>query len=311
MQLIRHWQSSASSPAPRVLAIGNFDGLHLGHQRLLQALHAAAAQTRLPAWVMSFEPHPQAHFNPERAPPRLLGVREKLQQLRSQHLAGVYLLRFAALAPLAAEAFITRILVQQLQVRHVVVGADFRFGQGRRGDVALLRQRGADAGFTVTALDMLELEGQPVSSSRIRTALAAGELALAAQLLGRPYRLEGKVGYGAQRGRLLGFPTLNVGLNRVAPLRGVYAAEVHGVADRPWPAVVNCGYRPTVDGQRYSLEAHLLDFNGDCYGLRVAVEPVAYIRAEQRFSDLAALQAQIAADVQAARCTFGSRTNEY
>lgn len=306
MQLIRHWQTGVQNPVARVLAIGNFDGLHQGHQHLLTTLHQAAAQTQLPAWVMSFEPHPQTHFNPDRAPPRLLGVREKLQQLQAQGIAGVCLLRFASLAQLSAEAFITQILVQRLAVRQVVVGADFRFGKGRAGDVALLRQAGAAAGFGVIAPTMLEAEGSPISSSRIRAALATGDFAQATRLLGRPYRLEGRVGYGAQRGRLLGFPTLNVALHRVTPLQGVYAAYVHGVAPQPWPAVINCGYRPTVDGQRYSLEAHLLDFSGDCYGLRVAVEPVARVRGEQRFPSLEALRAQIAADTQAARVLLGT-----
>ncbi len=305
MQIIRHWQSIPQDAPPRVLAIGNFDGVHCGHQVILAALREAAARLKLPAWVMSFEPHPQAYFNPEQAPPRLLSVREKLVQLQDQGVDGVCLLRFDSVVQLKAHAFVQQLLLARLHVQQVLVGADFRFGQGRVGDVALLQALGQAAGFGVTAPAMLQMADSPVSSSRIRAALSAGNFAAATTLLGRPYTLSGRVGYGAQRGRQLGFPTLNVLLHRTAPLQGVYAVRVHGVGSQPWPAVANFGYRPTVAGQCYSLEAHLFDFTGDCYGLRVAVEPIAHLRGEQRFADLDALRAQITADARAARLLLG------
>ena len=215
----------------------------------------------------------------------------------------VVCLRFnRALAQMPAEGFIERLLVQGLRARHVVVGPDFRFGQARRGDVALLGAAGAAHGFSVATIAPFLLDGERVSSTAVRAALAHGDLALATRLLGRPYAVQGRVVHGDARGRTLGFPTANLRVRHGAPAaRGVYAAWVEGVASHAVPAVVNSGLRPTVDGVLPLVEVHLLDFHGDLYGRRIRVRLAGHLRAERRFESLDALRAQITADVNAAR----------
>ena len=293
-------------PAPVALAIGNFDGVHLGHAALLRRLgDISAAQGGVPT-VLSFEPHPREFFAPQSAPARLTTLREKLELLAAAGVEQAMICPFnAAFAALSAEEFIERVLVGALRVRHVIVGDDFRFGRGRSGDLAMLQAAGKDFGFVAEALGSVMLADQRVSSSGVRKALAAGDMEQAARLLGRPYVIDGQVKHGDKIGRQLGFATANLRIkHNPLPMTGVFAVEVHGLAERPWPGVANLGIRPTVGGIRPLLEVHLFDFNRDIYGAHITVRFIHKLRDEQRFPNFDALKAQIAADAAAARDFF-------
>lgn len=306
MLLLRNPRSDARVPC--VATIGNFDGVHLGHQAVLRQVDHAAAASGFARVAVFFEPQPREFFMPEKAS-RLTTLREKLDRLRTQPVDIVLCLRFdARLAALDARAFVQQILVTGLDVRHLVIGDDFRFGHGRTGDFALLKESGAQLGFTVEATDTLMLEGRRVSSTRIREALAAGDLVHAEACLGRPYAITGRVVAGDRRGRTLGVPTANIALGRRAlPLSGVFAVAVRGVERSPVPGVANAGVRPTVDGGKASLEVHLLDFDGDLYGRRLTVEFLYRQREERRFASLQELKEQIGHDIDEARRFFTER----
>ncbi len=286
-----------------VATIGNFDGVHLGHQAVLGQLAERAAVLSLPAVVITFEPQPREFFTPGGTPPRLTRFREKVQALRRFSVDRVVCLRFnAALAAMPAAEFIQRLLVDGLAARYLVVGDDFRFGAGRAGDFAMLREAGTRQDFQVAAMRNFNVDGERVSSTRIRAALARDDLAGAEKLLGRPYRMCGRVAHGDRRGRTLGFPTANIHLHRKSsPVNGVYAVEMFGLENEPLAGVANVGARPTVGGTRSQLEVHLLDFSGDIYGRHVQVDFLRKLRPEQRFDSLEALVAQIRADAVAAR----------
>ncbi|MDX1606603.1 MAG: bifunctional riboflavin kinase/FAD synthetase [Candidatus Competibacterales bacterium] len=307
MELIRGWHNLRPRHRGCALAIGNFDGVHRGHQAVLEQLARVARDRELPATLMLFEPQPREFLTPERAPPRLTRLREKLEALRSTPLERVLCLRFDRhLAALTPERFIERLLVEQLGVRVVVVGDDFRFGHEGRGDVALLRAAGRRHGFEVRRCARFELDRRRVSSSWVREALAAGRLDQATQLLGRPYRLCGRIARGDRIGRTLGFPTANLPLQRRhSPLSGVFAVRMTGIATEPWPGVANIGRRPTVDGTELRLEVHLFDFDDDLYGRHVSVEFTRRIRDERPFRSLDELRAQIDRDAADARAWFG------
>lgn len=283
--------------------IGNFDGVHLGHQALLQHVRERGAACGLPSAAVVFEPQPLEYLQPAAAPARLTRLREKIAALAATGIARLVVLRFdAALARLPATDFVERILVAGLGVRWLLVGEDFRFGYRRAGDAALLRELGARHGFTVAHVPSVRYEDARVSSTRVREALARADFAQARALLGRPYTLHGRVVHGDRRARGMGFPTANVSLHRrVSPLRGVYAAVVHGLAADPLPGVANIGTRPTVAGADCRLEVHLLDFARDIYGAHLQIEFRRKLRDERRFPSLAALAQQIAHDVAAAR----------
>ncbi|MDX1654047.1 MAG: bifunctional riboflavin kinase/FAD synthetase [Candidatus Competibacteraceae bacterium] len=289
-----------------VATIGNFDGVHLGHQAVLGQLRSRAEALELPELVITFEPQPAEYFAPDRAPARLTRLREKLQALAAQRVDRVLCLHFQRhLATQPAEAFIRQLLVEQLGVRHLVVGDDFRFGHRRLGDFALLCRAGKEHGFTVEDTHTYDLDGGRVSSTRVRQALARGDLELAARLLGRTYAMAGRVAHGDKLGRTLGFPTANIHLHRrVIPLTGVFAVTMHGVKDRPLPGMANIGRRPTVGGIREQLEVHLFDFHGDLYGCHVQVEFLHHLRPERRFDSLEALTLQIQEDAGRARAFF-------
>lgn len=306
MELIRGAHNLRPRHRGCVATIGNFDGVHLGHQAVLGQLGEQADERRLPAVVITFEPQPQEYFAPQQALPRLTRLREKVQALRRLRVDRVLCLRFdARLAAMPAPAFIQDLLVDGLDVRYLVVGDDFRFGHQRAGDFAMLQAAGRAQGFPVVNMHTFEIDGARVSSTRIRQALAAGDLALAEQLLGRPYRMSGRVAHGDRRGRTIGFPTANIHLHRkAAPVQGVYAVELFGVAGEPWRGVANVGSRPTVCGLRSLLEVHLFDFDGDLYGAHVHVDFLHKLRPEQRFESFAALQAQIQRDAEQARAYF-------
>lgn len=296
MRVFRHIPTEKQVPC--ALAIGNFDGMHLGHQALLKNLvELAKAQQKTPA-VMTFEPHPREFFMPQNAPARLTTLREKLEFFIDAGIENTYICRFnAAFSTISAQDFMLQILRNRLNANTILVGEDFRFGAKRAGSVEDFR----NAGFELVSLPKVKLAGERVSSTRVREALAVGDLALAEKLLGRHYSISGKVVHGAKRGRQLGFPTANVHMRHERPaLTGVYAVKLDGL-----PAVANLGVRPTIAGvPKLMLEVHVLDFSGDLYDQHVHVEFFQKLRDEQKFASLEALKAQIALDVEAAKIFF-------
>ena len=293
-------------PGPTAVAIGNFDGVHRGHGALLGRLGDVAREFSLPPTILTFEPHPREFFSPASAPARLTTLREKLELLAAAGIEQAMVCRFnAAFAALSADQFIERVLVDGLRIRHLIIGDDFRFGKGRSGDFSLLQQAGAAHGFAVEAMGSVTVDGERVSSSGVRAALAAGEMEHAARLLGRPYIIDGQVAHGDKIGRQLGFATANIRIkHNPLPMTGVFAVEVSGLGDQPLPGVANLGIRPTVGGTRPLLEVHLFDFDRDIYGKHISVRFVHKLRTEQRFPNFDALKAQIAADAVAARAFF-------
>ena len=313
MQVFRGFQHAAL-PRRSALSIGNFDGVHRGHQAMLALLVHEARQRDLPTCALTFEPHPRDYFaalaaRSELAPPRISTLRDKLDGLQHCGIDYVVVLRFdAALASLAAEDFVARVLVDGLHARYLLVGDDFRFGARRAGDYAMLDAMGAQWGFDVARMNAYEVHARRVSSSAVRQALGAGQMDLAASLLDRPYAISGHVQHGAKLGRELGFPTLNLRFGHARPAaQGIFVARVHGLAGSALRAVVSLGRRPSVDESgRVLLEAHLLDWSGDAYGKLVRVEMLHKLRDEARYEGLQALTAAIAADVLAARQWFAT-----
>ena len=308
MRILRSLPAAAEGPV--ALTIGNFDGVHLGHQAMLARVCESAASDSLPACAMTFEPHPREFFAPDRAPARLTSLREKLELLAQAGLDRAYVLRFDyALAQIPAEEFVDRILVRGLAVKRLIVGDDFRFGARRAGDFALLKARAEAGQYLVEATPTVTREGLRVSSTAVREALAADDLMRARTLLGRPYSMSGRVTRGAGLGRKLGCPTANVKVkrNRVA-MTGIFAVEVHGVAEKPVSAVASLGTRPTVvaNGEPL-LETYILDFAGDLYGKHLRIDFLHKFRDEKKFADLATLEREIARDVESARAYFARR----
>ncbi|CDH31290.1 bifunctional riboflavin kinase/FAD synthetase [Xenorhabdus bovienii] len=303
MELIRGVHNIRARHHGCVLTIGNFDGVHRGHQALLKHLKQEGLRSGLPTIVMIFEPQPLEVFAADKAPARLTRLRDKIRYL-SQY--GVdYLLcvkfdrNFAANSP---EAFVSRLLVEKLGVKFLAIGDDFRFGKNRLGDFHYLQQAGKQYGFDVASTDSFCDSGLRISSTAIRQALQDDDLALAETLLGHPYSISGRVVHGNRLGRTIGFPTANLPLKRlVAPVKGVYAVEVYGLGDKPLPGVANIGNRPTVSGLGQQLEVHLIDTQMDLYGRHIDVVLRKKLRDEQRFASLDALKQQIANDVVAAR----------
>lgn len=292
-----------------VATIGNFDGVHLGHQNVLGQLAEKAAELHLPTVVITFEPQPAEFFGSDKAPPRLARFREKLEALSRFSVNRVLCLPFnRSLSALSAAEFIRRVVVDGLGVRYLVVGDDFRFGQGRSGDFAMLQRAGDEHGFQVVNMHTFAVDGERVSSTRIRDALARGSMQQAARLLGRPYRMSGRVAHGDKRGRTIGFPTANIFLHRRAsPINGVFMVEMFGLDREPWPGVANLGSRPTVDGTSSLLEVHLLGLERDIYGCHVHVDFLERLREERRFPSFDELKQQIIADVERAKGLFHAR----
>lgn len=309
MQWVRGLHNLRPEHRGCVATIGNFDGVHLGHQSVFRHLMEKGDELNLPTTVVTFEPQPQELFRPAGAPARLTRLREKLLAIEAVGVQRVVVLEFnRRLAAMAAEAFVKELLVEGLGVRFLSVGDDFRFGRERRGDFGLLCRMGELYGFEVEDMNTYKLDADRVSSTRIRELLSQGDFATAAEYLGRPYRICGRVAHGDKRGRSIGFPTMNVNLHRrVSPLNGVYAVWVEGLGGaRPHPGVANIGVRPTLAGdQRYLLEVHLFDFQRDVYGAHVSVEFVRKLRDEVRFENFEALRRQILRDTSAAREILG------
>ena len=297
-------------PAPAV-TVGNFDGVHRGHQALVAAATRAARSHGGLAVVLTFDPHPSHVLSPHRAPEALMTVEQKAEILGGLGVDRLAVLPFTrALAEKTADDFARSVLYECLGARAVVVGASFRFGRHRQGDAARLTELGRTLGFSVEAVGAVLHEGAPISSTRIREAVARGEIEAASELLGRRYFIDGRVRSGDGRGRTIGFPTANLELlGEAVPGGGVYAAWVRvppGGTSSPKPAVVNVGYRPTFGGGDLLVEVHLLDFSGDLYGQTLRVEFVDKLRDEQAFPGVEALKAQIALDVAEARRRFGT-----
>lgn len=307
MELIRGLHNLAPRHRGCVVSIGNFDGLHRGHQALIERLRELSRQHGLPSAVMIFEPTPREFFAPDSAPPRIAGFRGKLRLLLRSGVDRVLLLRFdRRLANLPAEEFVRRILVQALGVKAVVVGDDFRFGHKRGGDVALLQRLGGEGGYSVEALGSVTVEGERCSSTAVREALARPDLARAELLLGRHYRALGRVRRGLQLGRKLGMPTANLMLRRGTALaHGVYAVKAYW-PQRPEgaPGVASVGVRPTLGLTACLLETHVFGEPVSLYGEELEIEFWQYLRPQRKFDALDALAAQMQADAQQARAFF-------
>ncbi|CAH2783465.1 MAG: FMN adenylyltransferase (EC / Riboflavin kinase (EC [uncultured Paraburkholderia sp.] len=301
---------NAESRAPCALTIGNFDGVHRGHQALLAHVRAAADARGLPVCVMTFEPHPREFFNPTGAPTRIALLRDKLEALRANGVDRVVVEHFnQTFASQSPDAFVEKIIVNGLHARWVMIGDDFRYGAKRAGDFASLQAAGQQYGFEVEQMaTMADPSGARISSSGVRVALIAGDLDSARAALGRDYLISGHVVHGMKLGRDLGFPTLNLAIAHKRPaLSGIFVVRVHGVEDEPLQGVASLGLRPTVDNSgRVLLEVHLLDWHGDTYGKLVRVEFLKKLRDEEKYSDLETLTAAIRNDVVNTRAWFAA-----
>lgn len=305
MELIRGLHNLRDKHKGCVATIGNFDGVHLGHQQVLAQVMQKGKELGLPTVVIIFEPQPREFFAGHDAPPRLTRFDEKVRLLEAQGVDRVLCLTFnERLRSMTADQFVDELLLKGLAVQHFVVGDDFRFGCDRSGDYCMLKRSGRHYGFSVVNTETYDVDDERVSSSRIRRALQSNQLALAEKLLGRPYRVTGRVMHGQKLGRTIGVPTANVRMHRFpCPLTGVYAVTLTGEGLQA-EGVANVGMRPTVNGTLPVLEAHLFDFDGDIYGQLLAVEFKAFIRPEQKFDGLEKLKQQIETDIREVREYF-------
>lgn len=307
MRIFRHCGGLPADARGGVIALGNFDGVHLGHQAVIREAGRIASTLDAPHGVLTFEPHPRSVFASEQAPFRLSSPRTKSRWIEPLGVDLLFMLHFdRAFAAQSAEQFVADVLVRDLGVRHVLVGMDFRFGSGRGGTFDMLVVAGAANGFAVSTIDaVIGADGLEISSTRIREDLRTGRPDAAASLLGHWWEIEGRVEHGDQRGRTIGFPTANVRLGDfVEPATGVYAVRAgidEGSATKWVDGVANFGRRPTVDGKRLLLETHLFDFAGDLYGKHLRVQFLSFIRPERKFESFDALKQQIARDSDEAR----------
>ncbi len=312
MELIRGLHNLRAMHHGCVATIGNFDGVHLGHQHVLKQLQADAHRTKMPSVAIVFEPQPQEFFNAAQAPARLSSWRQKFELICGSGIDRMMCLRFdQKLARLEAEDFVNRLLIEGLGVEHLVVGDDFSFGRGRLGNFDLLNQMGSEHGFEVMRAQTRSQSGERISSTRVRGLLEQGDFDAVVQLLGRPYQMEGRVAYGHGQGRKLGFPTANIHLNqRYQPsLNGIYAARIHGLQAQTMDAVVYVGNRPVLNDSRPVLEIHIFDYDDNCYGQHLAVEFKQKIRDDRHFDSLELMTEQINCDVKQAREILADNTN--
>ena len=309
---------NAVARAPCALTIGNFDGVHLGHQALLTRVSEAAVRLGLESAVMTFEPHPREYFAQLQhqlasAPGRIANLRDKLRSLAATGIDRVIVEHFNAhFAAMSPHAFIEQVLVEGLHVKWLMVGEDFCFGARRAGNIAMLIAAGERFGFVVETLPTVLDHGVRISSSAIRTALQAGDLTQAQRMLGHAYAISGHVIHGKKLGRTIGFPTLNLAVRHRHPvLSGIFVVQVHGLGEMPMPGVASIGVRPTVDDSgRVLLETHLFGYAGDCYGKLIQVEFLKKLRDEEKYSDLPTLTAAIARDADAALRYFRQRVTD-
>lgn len=306
MELIRSFNNLRQHHKKCVVTIGNFDGVHLGHQAIISQLKEIAKKYDLPTVVIIFEPQPQEYFSPVNAPVRLTRLREKVEELSCLCVDRLVCLRFdEKLANLSAKEFVELLLIDGLDIRHLVVGDDFRFGKNRQGDYLTLEKMADEFGYELDHTNTCLFEGERISSTRIRQALANDDLKLAAQLLGRGYAISGRVVHGDKRGRPLGFATANMELHRLhSPVTGIYVTCVHGINDKIYPAVTSIGTRPMFDGEGMRLETHILDFDETIYAKHIRVEFLEKLRPELKFPDIDELKKAIETDIENARQYF-------
>lgn len=311
LKLIRGLINIPSNFPGCVATIGNFDGVHLGHQALITQLLQKSRELDLPAVLITFEPQPNEFFaKKDSVPARLMRLREKWFALRAFSLDYLLCLRFdKKMSDLSPALFIQKILVEKLKIAHILIGDDFRFGSHRAGNIATLREEGLRWHFTADNMDTYKMMEDRVSSSLVRLALEKGDLASTRTLLGRSYGISGRVAHGHKRGRIIGFPTANVFLHRkTVPINGVYAVTIHGLGPDILQGVANIGTRPTIDGTHSLLEVHIFDFNRDIYGQHIFVEFVKKLRDEKRYDSFELLRQQILKDADEAKDYFKHRS---
>jgi riboflavin kinase / FMN adenylyltransferase len=303
MELVRGLHNISARHRGCVLTVGNYDGVHLGHQQMIGALKVRAAEFRSAATVLVFEPSSKEFIDPDDAPPRLTRWREKFLALEAQGVERLVTLRFdECMRAMTPQSFVDELIVERLGTRHMVVGDDFRYGSKACGTIDTLRAAGQAHGFGVEQMAPFVFDGVRVSSTAVRERLEYADYAGAARLLGRPYRMTGRVAPGLKLGRELGFPTANLRLmRRKSPVWGILAVWTHGIDSRPLPGVASLGTRPTVNGTEPLLEVHVFDFAGDLYGRAIEVEFVAKLRDEVKFDSLDALTVQMQIDAARAR----------
>lgn len=300
MRLVRYLNPDRDNRPATSVAVGNFDGLHLGHQALIAAARDGAG--KLSPALMCFEPLPATFFRPDEPQPRLLGVRDRIRLAAGQGMDWLFMLRFnREFARQSPERFVRDVLVNGACAGRVVVGDDFRFGSRAAGDVAMLEKLGRRYGFAVERVDAVEIDGERVSSTRVRDALTSGDLATAERLLGRSYALSGRVLRGRALGRDLGFPTVNLRPPIPPVLTGILAVRVSGAGLASHPGVASVGRRPTIGGGEWLLEVHLFDYDGELYGQHLEVEFVEFLRHEEHFEDLDAMIEQMKRDADKAK----------
>ena len=306
MEFVRGIENLLPHQRGCALTVGNYDGVHLGHQAMISVLKNRAAEMDLPSVVLAFEPSSKEFLDPLNAPPRLTRWREKFLHLAELGVDRFVSLRFDdKMREMSHEVFVQRVMVDALGARHIVVGPDFRYGSAAAGSFESLRAVGQKHAFEVEQISAVDQNGSRISSTRVREHLALGNFAAAADLLGRPYRMIGRVTHGKKLGRTLGFPTANVPLKRMkSPVWGVLAVRVYGVDAHPLPAVASLGTRPTVSGVEPLLEVHLFDFAGDLYGVPIEVEFVQKLRDEEKFPSLDAMVEQMNVDANRARAAL-------
>jgi riboflavin kinase/FMN adenylyltransferase len=306
MKLIRGLYNLRQPLPASAVTIGNFDGVHRGHQLVISQLQRVAAEASLPTVVIIFEPQPIEYFAPGKAPKRLARFREKIAYLKAQRIDYLLCLHFdQALAEQSAEDFVRNILIDSLNTRHLVIGDDFHFGRNRQGNFGYLQQNSERFGFTVDETETLMEDGERVSSTRIRHCIEQGDFEKAAQLLGRPYSLSGRVAHGKKLGRELGYPTINIKMgDKTLIVKGIFAVRVKGIDNRVLEGVASIGTRPTVAGVDTILEVYILDFDQDVYGYSVEVEFLHKIRDEKKFDSLEELTVNIGRDTESAIAYF-------
>ena len=303
MEFVRGDYNLCSRHRKCVVALGGFDGLHLGHRAVIDCAVGLAKSRAQPVAVVLFEPLPREFFEATDAPPRLYPLRERVAIIAAMGVERIFCLRFnAQLAAMKAEEFVERIMVGKLDIQTLVVGEGFHFGRGRIGGTALLQALAGRFGFEFECVDTVMTDAnERISSTRVREMLSCGDFASAARLLGRPYSVSGRVGHGSKRGTQIGFPTANLVLGRrLPPVRGIFAVVVKGIGKDYLPGVVNAGYRPTFGNNEFCFEVHLPGFSGSLYGCRLSVEFLAKIRDEQKFDTLDTLKSRIKEDIKVA-----------
>jgi riboflavin kinase/FMN adenylyltransferase len=305
MQFYRSIHTIPADTSSRVVAIGVFDGLHIGHQQLIEEAKTLARSRGAHSTVLTFEPMPREYLSPENPPARLTSFRERYELIKAAGVDELCCLRFGSVQQLDSDEFIDSLLVGRLMASAVIVGDDFRFGAGRQGTVEDLIEASRLRDFDVRQIAPVVSQGTRVSSTGVRLALADGDLATARMMLGRDYAISGRVSRGLSLGRELGFPTANIAMRRRVPaLTGIFAVRVAGIRGELLDGVASLGTRPTIGGESTLLEVHLFDFDEDIYGRRIEVRFISKLRAEEKFSDLEAMREQMKVDAEQARAAL-------